>query len=43
MGNIYSNAKSAYLFIKSKNEIKTLIEIFNGNLVLDKRKSQFDK
>lgn len=43
MGNIYSNAKSAYLFIKSKDDIKTLIEIFNGNLVLHKRKLQFDK
>nr|QCW06934.1 hypothetical protein [Drechslerella brochopaga] len=43
MVNIYSNAKSAYLFIKSKDEIKTLIVIFNGNLVLQKCKLQFDK
>lgn len=43
MGNVYSYSKSAYFFIKSKDEIKTLIEIFNGNLVLHKRKLQFDK
>ena len=43
MGNVYFKDNSATLIIKANKDIATLIEIFNGNLFLDKRKIQFAK
>ena len=43
MGNIYINKDSAIFIIKAKQDIITLIEIFNGNLFLRKRQEQFGK
>ena len=43
MGNVYFKDNSATLIIKAKKDIATLIEIFNGNIFLDKRKIQFEK
>jgi hypothetical protein len=43
MGNIYINKNSAIFIVKAKQDIITLIEIFNGNIYLKKRQIQFEK
>lgn len=43
MGNVYFKDNSATLIIKAKKDVATLIEIFKGNIFLDKRKIQFAK
>jgi len=41
MGNIYVNKDSAILIVKAKQDIITLIDIFNGNIFLRKKQIQF--
>nr|YP_010710810.1 hypothetical protein P2Z26_mgp06 [Gonatophragmium mori]WCZ71174.1 hypothetical protein [Gonatophragmium mori] len=41
MGNVYTLNNSCILIIKAKNEIYKLIQIFNGNIYLNKRKLLF--
>lgn len=43
MGNVFLNKKSAIFIVKSKKDIKILIEIFNGNIYLRKRQILFEK
>lgn len=43
MGNVYFKDNSATLIIKAKKDVATLIDIFNGNIFLNKRKIQFAK
>ena len=43
MGNVYFKYNSATLIIKANKDIATLIEIFNGNIFINKRKIQFAK
>jgi hypothetical protein len=43
MGNVYIKEKSALFQVKAKEDVKKLIEIFNGNIYLEKRKIQFEK
>jgi hypothetical protein len=41
MGNIYTNNNSCIFIVKAKKEVFNLINIFNGNLYLNKRKLLF--
>jgi hypothetical protein len=41
MGNVYFKDNSATLIIKANKDVATLIEIFNGNIFIEKRKIQF--
>jgi len=43
MGNVYLQKNSATFVVKAKADINKLIEIFNGNIFLFKRKNQFQK
>ena len=43
MGNVYFNKNSATFIIKANKDIATIIEIFNGNLFLQKRILQFTR
>ena len=43
MGNIYVHKDSAIFIIKAKQDIITLIEIFNGKIFLRKKQEQFEK
>ncbi len=43
MGNVYFKKNSATFIIKANKDIATLIEIFNGNIFLNKRQLQFSK
>lgn len=41
MGNVYTNKNSCIFIVKAKKEVYNLINIFNGNLYLNKRKLLF--
>ena len=41
MGNVYISKNSAILIVKAKGDILKLIEIFNGNIYLDKVRKRF--
>ena len=43
MGNLYLNKNSVIFIVKAKQDIVTLIEIFNGNIFLRKKQEQFEK
>lgn len=43
MGNVYFKNDSATFIVKANKDVYILIEIFNGNLFLKKRREQFSK
>ena len=43
MGNVYESKDSAIFIVKAKQDILTLIEIFNGNIFLKKKQVQFER
>lgn len=42
MGNVYEEKDSAYFIVKAKDDILSLISIFNGNLFFRNRQLQFE-
>jgi hypothetical protein len=42
MGNVYEGKYSAYFIVKAKDDILSLISIFNGNLFFINRQLQFE-